>query len=287
MYVSSIIELSIPVEDLHNRYINTNRYIGKITVYPSTRYDIWGTEDPRVYELDGKLYMTYVGRSINYFNPVMRKNRTLPVTAVYDEKREEWVKRYVFTVSPGKFGEVVSNKDAFLYSLDDNSLFLFHRPHLSDESFRLMISYLGDKNILSGEDGIKEIEIKDGIEIMKPANFECRLGWASPLLGKKDRLIVLIHSVDKHSVAYRVFAAELKLSRSEIAVEAVTPHYIMEPSTPYEIIGDRPLVVFPCGAARIGGDKIVVTYGAADYMIGVGVISIDRLAAELDSGRIY
>jgi len=46
-------------------------------------------------------------------------------------------------------------------------------------------------------------------------------------------------------------------------------------------------VVFPCGAVRIGDDSVVVTYGASDYMIGIGILSINELMAELDRGRIY
>jgi len=31
----------------------------------------------------------------------------------------------------------------------------------------------------------------------------------------------------------------------------------------------------------------VISYGAADYMIGLGILSLNNLMAELDKGRIY
>jgi len=65
------------------------------------------------------------------------------------------------------------------------------------------------------------------------------------------QLMMFLYGVDRDGVVYRVFAAKLKLRGEEIVVEAVTPRYIMEPRTPYEIIGDRPAVVFPCGAVKI------------------------------------
>lgn len=287
MYVSSIVRMDVPFNDILNRYVNVNRYTGSMVVYPSTRYDVWGAEDPRVYEVDGRLCMTYVGRTINYFNPAIRRNRTIPITAVYDEDLRAWVKRAVFTLSPEVFGEWVSNKDAFLYRASDGSLFLFHRPHLADETYHLMVSEVKGLSFLSGRGGLEEVEIDGGVEVLRPAEFESRLGWAAPIASIRGSLIVLIHAVDRYGVVYRVFAAQLRLSRNEVVVEAVTPRYVMEPRAPYEVIGDRPLVVFPCGAARVGDDSVVIAYGASDYMIGFGMLSINRLLAELDKGRVY
>ena len=287
MYVSSIVGIDVPLNDVLNRYVNINRYTGNMIIYPSTRYDVWGAEDPRVYELNGKLYMTYVGRTINYFNAMIRRNRTIPITAIYDDDLRTWIKRFVISLSPEVFGEVISNKNAFFHLSPDGSLFFLHRPHLSDESFHLVASLVSDDEGLVVRGELKEIVIDNGIDVLRPSDFESKLGWAVPVMRVGDSLIALVHAVDKYGVVYRVFAVQLKFSKDEIIVEAVTPRYIMEPRTPYEVVGDRPLVVFPCGATRVGDDSIVVTYGAADYMIGFGVLSINNLLRELDRGRIY
>ncbi len=287
LYVSSVLRMQVSLNDLFNRYIDVNSYVGDVVVYPSTRYDIWGTEDPRVYKLNGNLYMTYTGRSINYYSAV-REDRTLPITAVYDKDLKTWVKKFVFTLSKEYFGKIVSNKDAFLYKAAGGDLYLLHRPHLITDTFHLMISRIDEKLLLNHGTEIKEIKIDNGVEVMHPAPFEVKIGWAAPIVDtRKNRILTLIHGIDEESMAYKVFAAEFSVSRSGVAVEAVTPRYIMTPRKPYEILGDRPMTIFPCGATKVGRDEIVVSYGAADTMIGFGVLSLNNLLAELDRGRIY
>lgn len=291
MYVSSIVEIKIPWEDIIYGYVEMNSYSGDIVVYPTTKYDIWGTEDPRVNVIDGKLFMTYTGRSINYFNPHIRRNRTLPVTAIYDDKRRKWVKKYVFFPSEKVFGEVISDKDAFLYRVNDKT-YLFHRPHLSDDTFHLLISTIDlSRNEESGEDsGLREIVVDNAKTVMLIPRFESKIGWSTPPIPVNsygDKVILFLHGVDKDNVVYRVFAVEMTLKPNEITVDAVTPNYIMEPRTPYETIGDRPLTVFPCGAIKFNKHHILITYGAGDYMVGFGLIELNMLLAELDKGRIY
>ncbi|MNN90454.1 hypothetical protein D3C81_2084040 [compost metagenome] len=81
---------------------------------------------------------------------------------------------------------------------------------------------------------------------------------------------------------------QLEYSRNEgIIVKAVTPTYIMEPKLLYEIFGDRPYTIFSCGLWRLSRDKILISYGAGDYMIGLGEIDLNELLGILDKGRIY
>lgn len=55
----------------------------------------------------------------------------------------------------------------------------------------------------------------------------------------------------------------------------------MEPRELYEVYGDRPLVVFPCGLIRID-DKAIVIYGAADFVIGFGELDINEVLGILE-----
>lgn len=50
----------------------------------------------------------------------------------------------------------------------------------------------------------------------------------------------------------------------------------MEPKEIYEIYGDRPYVVFPCGAGIVK-DKIYLTYGGADSVIGIAEMAWESL----------
>jgi predicted GH43/DUF377 family glycosyl hydrolase len=59
----------------------------------------------------------------------------------------------------------------------------------------------------------------------------------------------------------------------------------MKPKEIYETYGDRPFVVFPCGAQMID-DSILISYGAADFAMGIGEIEITELMSILDSNRV-
>lgn len=83
-----------------------------------------------------------------------------------------------------------------------------------------------------------------------------------------------------------MFALELELKRDEIVVTAVTPSYIMEPKYPYEVFGDRPYTIFPCGLWK-ANDKCLISYGAGDYMVGIGEIDLATLYGLLNKGNIY
>jgi len=65
----------------------------------------------------------------------------------------------------------------------------------------------------------------------------------------------------------------------------VTPRYILEPSEPYEVFGDRPFVVFPCGAQVID-DSLLISYGAADSAVVIGEIKIDELMSIFDTSKV-
>lgn len=279
-YVSSIVELRIPLEDLEGGGVSLNSYVGDVVVTPSTRFDIWGAEDPRVYSIGGRPYMTYTGRTLSYFDPEAQIEKTLPVTAVREAGR--WEKRLVFKLPQG--AGLVSDKDAFLCEVGER-LYLFHRPHLLSGSFHLVVSMLDDSVLTAGA-GLREVEVQGGFEVLRPAPFESKLGWAAPPLQVgAESVVALVHAVDREGIVYRVFAVRLKLSARGVAVEAVTPHYIMEPRAPYEVVGDRPYTIFPCGLVKVG-DEVLITYGAGDYVVGFAAARLDELLASLEEGEL-
>ena len=94
MYVSAIIKIELPLDDLLTGIVSAGHYPGELVLYPTMKYDIWGVEDPRVSSIGKHLFMVYSGRTINYFNPVFRRERTLPVIAV-DMGHDRWVKTHV------------------------------------------------------------------------------------------------------------------------------------------------------------------------------------------------
>ncbi len=284
MYVSAIAAVEIPISDLEGGKFEHAHFSADIVLYPDCRYDVWGAEDPRVNVINDTAYMVYTGRSINYFNPVVRKERTLPIVAVSNANDgRRWVKKGVFVLPDIFRNHIVSDKDAFVVRTPDDQLWLFHRPHTDDEVFHLVVSKItvDPRDVES----FSEIRVVDTHVVLTPAPFEIKLGWAAPPIEvEPGRYLALIHAVDREVEAYKVFAALFRYEQGKGFVpEAVTPFYIMEPRTIYEVYGDRPLVVFPCGNVLVD-DQIVVAYGAADYVVGIARIDKQELLSLLEKG---
>ncbi len=285
MYVSAVALIDIPVADVLDKHITNAHYSAELVVYPTMRYDFWGVEDPRVNPLGNDVVaMVYTGRGVNYFNPAIRQERTLPVVALSTfGNGRKWVKKGVFVLPKHLRSHVISDKDAFLVRTSDGKLWLFHRPHTDDERCHLVISKV--KEDPTKTDGFKEIEVEDTTIILVPAPFEQKLGWAAPPIEVgRGKYLVLIHAIEDVNYTYNVFAALLEYRGEEgFRVVSVTPFYIMGPKTIYEIYGDRPLVVFPCGMVEVDGD-LIVSYGAADYVIGFAKIDKQQLLSLLEGG---
>ncbi len=274
-YASAMAEFTVPFEDIfEGRKRNFN---AELTIIPSNRYDFWGVEDPRVYEINGKVFVTYCGRTVSYFYPEDKTERTLPITAVY--KDGEWKKIAVFRMQEELRSFVISDKNAFIVKAKE--LYLFHRIHMLNDKFYLSVCRIPEK-VLDLEN-FEEIIIGDNITVLEEqADFEVKLGWATPPIKVNDEFLVLIHAVDRFMGIYRVFAV---LMNEEGLFTAVTPFYIMEPREVYEIYGDRPYVVFPCGAG-LKDNYIYISYGGADTVIGIGRIELDKLLEILYENRI-
>ncbi len=289
-YVSAIAEVKIPLDDIETGDVNLNYYSGRLVVYPSTQYDFWGTEDPRVYKLGDKLLMTYTGRTRYYFEPIKGRIRTIPVTAVRISD-SRWHKKLVTTLSGRLQEQVITAKNAFFVDMGE-SIYFFHRLHLVDEKFYLVASKVDKKTLTElieqpGEN-IRELVLGQTALVMEPARFEAKIGWATPPIRLGGgKILAFLHGVDKSLTAYRLFAAELEESGEGLVVNAVTPRYIMEPRTLYEVYGDRSYTIFPCGIWRLDRSRLLLSYGAADYMAGLAEISIDELLGLLDKGRIH
>lgn len=269
-YASAVAEFSMSLDELDA----CREYNARITVYPSIPYDFWGVEDPRVYTLDGRLLMSYCGRTISYFNPACRIERTLQVTAVREEER--WVKRLVFRMPEEIREKVVSDKDGFLFK--DRKLLLFHRLHIG-ERFYLTRS---EVEVSLDNSEFEVIQAKSTKVVMEPADFEHKLGWGTPPVSLGKEYVLFLHAVDSDGCKYKVFAC---LIDREGNLQAVTPEYIMEPKESYEIYGDRPYTVFPCGAQKLD-DSILISYGGGDSVIGIGKVEISELMHLLDKGSL-
>ncbi len=289
-YVSAIVEMEIPVEDIYTGSVSISHYPAELIIHPSTSIDIWGAEDPRVTRINGKRHMVYAGRTINYFESHIRRERTLPVLAVEDGKHR-WVKVGYFVLPDHLRPHLISDKDAYIVEVGGD-LLLFHRPHMDDEQFYLTISVVPRSAYRRALEGAQNgepipIYVQGTRTILVPTLFEDKLGWASPPIEvERNTFLTLIHTVDSKLKRYWVLAALIRYDRDYgPRAIAVTPRYIMEPKTIYEVYGDRPFTIFPCGAVK-HGDTIIISYGAADSVVGFAEARIDDIMAELDRSRL-
>jgi len=273
-YASAVAEIIIPLKEFQEL---SGVYTATIRVFPDDRFDIWGVEDPRVYKIEGQKLMTYSGRTVNYFDRSVDIERTLPIAAIY--RGEEWKKLCVFRLPMQLRGFVVSDKDAFFIKTRDG-LRLFHRLHMKDDKYYLVISEISED--LLSLDEFKEITVRNTRVIIEQEGFEEKIGWGTPPIKINDEYLLFLHGVERELKRYRVFAM---LMDEDLEVKAITPFYIMEPTENYEIFGDRPFTIFPCGAEVIDG-RIIISYGAGDSSIAFGEIEVERIMELLDANRV-
>jgi predicted GH43/DUF377 family glycosyl hydrolase len=106
-----------------------------------------------------------------------------------------------------------------------------------------------------------------------------KVGLGPPPLLTERGWLLLYHGV-RRTVAgaiYRLGLALLDAERPQ-QVLARSSEWIFGPQAPYELSGDVPAVVFPCGWLLDGdGDTIRMYYGAADTSMCVATASLSAL----------
>ncbi|HIP57314.1 MAG TPA: hypothetical protein EYH02_04520 [Ignisphaera aggregans] len=305
-YISSIALFEIPIEEVLDGSFAKKRFRARLVVYPSSRYDMWGTEDPRVSPISNGVAMVYSARTIAFFDEHARTHKSLPLLAM-SRDGVEWEKRALFMISPSVCSAVYSDKDAFVADFGDKGVWLFHRPNIRPPTSSLCRGILEGINpkgyemlllshSMERQEGVfillasridipqsfRVVEISDSRVMMYVPRFEWKAGWGTPLYEiKPGKWLTILHGVDRYDTAYRAFAAVVELEDGKPIVTRVTQRYIMEPRDPHEIYGDRTLVVFPTGGGIVD-NKLVLVYGAADSFIGIGVVDLDELLAELN-----
>ncbi len=267
-YASAVMDITIPLSELGE--LTKGALRGRMILRPDNNYDIWGVEDPRVCRLSGRKTITYCGRTVNYFRPGI--NRVLPIVAT--NEGTTWKKKCVFKYEDEK---IVSDKDAFLVDL--NGLRLFHRIHTTAEEWHCVVNEI-ERDVLDNVE-IGDVVMKGATIPLKGAEFEDKIGWGTPPVEIGNKYLLLLHGLDRLTQWYKVFAV---LMDDHARVTATTRFYVMEPKESYEVYGDRPFTVFPCGLCRFD-DKLLVSYGAADLTAALGEIDLNELMYMLESNK--
>ncbi len=250
---------------------------------PDLRLWEMSIEDPRLIEIAGKLYMTYVitptpappgavRRRLGIPKPQQAYSRTA-LARVKDFR--EFTRMGVIT----PYGD--AERDVVLFPERIGGKYAaIHRPSnwvgpgYPVEQPSIWFAFLDDL----------PSRMHDHKVIMEPEQpWEARkIGAGPPPIRTDAGWLLIYHGVDLDRV-YRAGAALLDLEEPWKVI-ARTPEPILEPEEEYEREGDVPNVVFPEGAMVIS-DELLVFYGAADRVCCAASVRLDELINYLMAQR--
>ncbi len=255
---------------------------------PERQYDRWACEDPRVTEIDGVYYFTYIALS----KPA-REGGGPPATALLSTKDFRKFRRHGL-ITP-RFSD---NRDAVLFPEKINDKYvMLHRPlRWSKEWFdknepvksrveaQIPWSYYHYENLpekpaiwIAFSSDLKQWRGHKVIMESQEWWEENKIGGGAPPIKTEAGWLIVYHGVAPG--CYRAGAALLDLEDPSRVIGR-TKQPILEPKEEYERVGNVDNVVFPEGNVVIDG-KLFVYYGAADKFVGVATCSLDTLLGEL------
>lgn len=231
---------------------------------PTSGYETYGVEDPRISYFDNKYWIIYIAVAEN-------KTELRPEATDWKTRISLcWTQDFESFERKGVIIHSYNDKDACLIPKKWGDYFyLYHRRHPSiwlSKSIDLNTweDVCSDTCIVISPDGQAWDNDRIGIGSQP---ILTGLGW-----------LVFYHGRDKNGV-YRlgVFLADLN---NPDKVISKLPYPILEPELPFEKVGKTPSVVFTCGAVEAGGYYLVY-YGGADFQIGGAYIKKVELLDEL------
>lgn len=247
---------------------------GKKTIHPylSISGGGWGgCEDPRLSQIDEKIYMIYVA-----FNGCQapRVALTLINTEDFLNKKWDW-KKSVLISPPGEinknwviFPEKINGKFAILHSFYP----------------KILIDYFDDLDQFNGEKFIKSNNTRP-IDYDRTWDSWFRGVGPSPIKTQHGWL-VLYHAMDhKNPDRYKMGALLLDLKDpSKILYRSKYP--ILEPEEVYENDGHKWGVIYSCGAV-VKDETLFVYYGGADTFVAVASVPLKEFMEQLiSSGEV-
>ena len=213
--------------------------------------ELWGIEDARIVYLDslGCYAVTYTAYS-----------RAGPLVALATTQDFHTFERHGAIMSP-------EDKDAALFPRQfDGRWALIHRPvpHSGGAKANIWLSFSPDLH--NWGDHTMLLEARDG------AWWDAgKIGLSPQPIETVDGWLMIYHGVRNTPAGalYRVGLALLDLDDPRTVLRR-GDEWVVGPAAPYEVAGDIPNVVFPCGAVLepVSG-QLRLYYGAADTSVGL------------------
>ena len=222
---------------------------------PSGESELNGCEDPRITEIEGQLLMAYTAlREFSHLQ-VYQIALTAITKADFLQRKWNWATRRL--PFPG-----IRNKDAVIF------------PEKIDGKYIMLHRIDPDICIAYSEDLVHWCDISS---VMKP-QVEGWDNWKIGVGGQPIKInegwLVIYHGVNTE----RVYSLGVALLDSEHPDQVLyrSKQSLLAPKEDYERFGKVPNVVFSCGNIIID-DKLFLYYGAADNVICVATITMDKL----------
>ncbi|MBI2844653.1 MAG: glycosidase [Armatimonadetes bacterium] len=226
-------------------------------------YEQFGCEDPRL------TYLEDIGKWIIAYTAYSRFGAGVALATTEDFESAE---RLGLALAP-------NNKDGAMFPQKiDGRYWMLHRPVVGD------VGHIW----LTASFDLKHwgcvccvIEERGG-----PWWDGYKVGAATIPIQTEDGWLILYHGVKQFPAGpmYRMGVALLDLEDPQRLV-ARLPYWVLGPHESYEMMGEVPNVVFPCGHVR-KDDDLYVYYGAADTTICVAKASVSELLQSLrEHGR--
>jgi len=224
-------------------------------VFPSTQYERFGVEDPRVTEIEGVFYINY--------SAVSERGIT---TALASTKDFEILKKHSIIFEP-------ENRDVCLFPEKINGKYwALHRP---------MQRYIGKPEIWLAQSP-DLIHWGEHHFLIGASNDEwdsMKLGGGAQMIKTDKGWLQIYHGVNSKE-HYSLGAMLLDINNpKKIIAKSSSP--LLEPIKDYEITGFFGHVTFSCGAIIID-DILKIYYGAADEVLALADISVYDLWKHLN-----
>ena len=242
--------------------LSIDERLDKPIYFPRADFERMGCEDPRIVEIDKRLYMTYTGYDGSTPRVVVS---SISVNDFLKRRWAGWTSPNVITPPS------IANKDsAILPEKVRGGYMIFHRVNQS-----ICVDFV------SSLDFNKE-KITQCVEIISPRRGMWdggKVGISTPPIKTKAGWLLLYHGVS-WSTTYRVGAVLLDLEDPTIVL-ARTAIPLFQPEAEYERKGIVSNVVFPCGLT-VKKSEVFIYYGAADLVTGVASVKISALLKMLE-----
>lgn len=245
-------------------------------IAPRRSYERWSIEDPRLVEVEGTLYLTYVVLTQPPFSYGQRAYTALASTEDLVDFRRYGI---ITPMLPG-----VDDRDTVLFPERFGGRYaMLNRPQaFSDGDY---VAYGSDRASPSSIWLTFSASLRHwspGQVLLEPQQWweAKKIGTGPPPMKTERGWLVLYHGVSADNV-YRMGAALLHKDDPRVVLRRL-PYPILEPEEPYEIAGDTPRVVFPEGMV-LRGDQLLIYYGAADTVCAVASVELSELLDALEA----